>query len=122
MLGGAIEPNKVKIKEAKPADMPFESSVDQILKQAIYMTPTGRLQEFVGGVTDMIPTSQPAYDTYNGLYYRRDETALHKVLKEKVTGRGSRHDPPRIARAVWETLKYHPELAHAYLQGNVKAV
>ena len=63
-MGGAIEPNKVKIKEAKPADVPFESSVDKILKQAIYMTPTPRLQEFVGGVTDMIPKSQPAYDAY----------------------------------------------------------
>ena len=87
------------------------------------MTPTPRLQEFVHGLTDMIPTNQPAWDTYNSLYYRRPEDRLHKVLTDKVTGRGAKHDDPRVARSVFESLKHIPHLAHTYLSGSaVKAL
>ena len=94
------------------------SSVDKILKDAVFFTPTPRLQEFIGGVTDMNPTSQMAWDVYTPLYHGRHEQPLHNALKNKVTGRGARYDHPRVARAVYETLKYHPELAHAYLKGS----
>ena len=118
-MGGAILPNKVIIKEAKPGELP--SVVDQILKEAVFMTSTPILQEFVAGVTDMIPNSQPAYDTYTAFFHRRDETELHDSLKKDVTGRGARHDKPRVAKAVFETLKYHPELAHSYLKGTYRS-
>ena len=99
------------------------SSVDRILKEAVFLTPTPRLQEFVGGVTDMIRTSQMAWDVYTPLYHGRDERPLHNALHKKVTGRGARHDPPRVARAVYESLKFNPELAHTYLRGRrVKSV
>ena len=101
------------------------SSVDRILKEAVFLTPTPRLQEFVGGVTDMNPTSQMAWDVYTPLYHGRDERPLHQALHKQVSGRGARHDPPRVARAVYESLKFHPELAQTYLKGRrrrVKAV
>lgn len=98
------------------------SSVDKILKDAVFFTPTPRLQEFVGGVTDMIPTSQMAWDVYTPLYHSRDERPLHDALRSQVSGRGARRDPPRVARAVYESLKFHPKLAHAYLRGRVKTV
>ena len=121
LLGGAIRPNEVKIEEIKSTPIP--SQIDAVLKEAVFMTPTPRLQEFVHGLTDMIPTSQPAWDTYHALYYRRPEEALHKVLLEKVSGRGAKHDEPRIARATFESLKHIPHLAHTYLTGTaVKAI
>ena len=98
--------------------------MDKILKEAVFLTPTPRLQEFVGGVTDMIPSSQMAWDVYTPLYHGREEAPLHKALQKRVSGRGARHDHPRVARAVFESLKYHPELANLYLKGyrRVKSV
>jgi len=111
-----IKPQKIKIKETPHEDMP--SAVDTILKQAVFFTPTPRIEEFVHGVTDMIPTSQMGWDVYSNLYHSRDEEPLHAALLSKVTGKGAKHDHPRVARAVYESLKHHPELAHTYLKGS----
>lgn len=117
LLGGAIKPNEVKIEEIQSTPMPL-SAVDTVLKEAVFMTAVPRMQDFVHGLTDMIPKSMPAWDTYHALYYRRPEEALHRALSEKVSGRGAKHDDPRVARAVFESLKSIPHLAHTYLSGS----
>ena len=119
MLGGSIS-KKVKIVEPQLVGLPSE--VDQVLQQSIYMTPTPRLSEFSHGLVSMVPTNQLGFDQYEGAYHARDEQKLHDALHKGVSGRGARYDNPRFARAVFESLKSAPAIAHAYLTGRVKTV
>lgn len=115
LLGGAISPSNTKIVELKRPHLPSE--VDKVLQQSVYMTATPRLQEFVHGLVSMVPTSQLAFDSYEHLYHARPEKTLHDSMHKQLSGKGARHDAPRIARAMYESLKFAPELANAYLSG-----
>ena len=86
------------------------------------MTATPRLQQIVHGIVEILPTSQLAFDSYEHLYHARSQKTLHDSLHKKLSGKGARHDSGRIARATYESLKFSPQLANAYLSGRVKSL
>jgi hypothetical protein len=64
----------------------------------------------------MSPQNDIAFFQYNPAFEAESERELHGHLQQLVSGRGAKHDHPRVARSVLESLKHKPELVALYLR------
>ena len=89
-------------------------TIDKILKDAALLGPAPYLPSLVHGIVDMIPRNQIGWNQMTSTYHATTEQQLHDSLVKLTTGRGAKYDHPRVARAVFESFKHHPELTTLY--------
>ena len=112
LVGGAIS-GKMRTKDA-PVN-PTPRTINQILREAqnYAVAPTPK---FMQTVIDMSPQNDIAYFQYNAAYEAESERELHSNLRQLVSGKGAKHDHPRVARTIYESFKHKPAIAALYLR------
>ena len=111
LLGGAIS-GKMRTMDAPVPKLP---TINKILKDAqVYSVPP--TPQYMQSVIDMTPQNNIAYFQYNQAFEAENEVTLHSNLMKLVSGHGSAHDHPRVARAVLESFKSNPAIAALYLK------
>ena len=110
-MGGAIRDNVRKMNVETPA-LP---SIHSILRPSHYIKGSPQMREYLYDTVDMVPRNMLAYFQYYPSVESENEQGLHQHLKTLVSGHGAKQDHPRVRKAVYESLKQHPKLAHLYL-------
>ena len=110
-MGGAIRDDVRKMN----VDVPQMPSIHRLLREQHYIKGSPQMREFLYGAVDMVPRNMLAYFQYYPSVEGENEQGLHQNLKTLVSGHGAKQDHPRVRKAVYESLKHHPKLAHMYL-------
>ena len=110
-MGGAIKPAEIKLASVEPTG---KIAINKILKDAALLGPAPYLTEYVHGLTDMIDRNMIGGDQYAHRFHASNENELHTALTKLTTGRGHKHDHPRVARAIFESFKHAPKIAALY--------
>ena len=113
LLGGAIDPKRVRFKDIE-SRAPETDNMDKIMREQAFLSGPPRMQEFMHGVTDYRPLNNIGYWQYDHEWKKHSEQALHKSAMKLLSGDGAKGDHPRIQKLVHETLGHMPELLHLY--------
>ena len=65
----------------------------------------------------MIPKNLVPYFAYEPVLAASKEVFAKNILLKGLSGRGAHRDEPHIQRAVYHSLKEHPEVLQMYLTG-----
>ena len=104
-MGGAIEKNIVDPR----------IHVDTVLQGLPMMSAAAPdVVHFVHGITDFIPRNIQGGDPFYWRYIARSEDELHNHLTKQTTGKGFKHDPPLVGKAISNSLSKFPELSRLY--------
>ena len=115
-LGGAIL-NDVKIQETLTA-IP-KTTYDDV-KLPTHFKPRSSIQyaSYMVSTLDMVPRSEKAFLQFEPAMQAHPEESVLKSILSSTNGKGIHHDHPRVARAVVESLKDHPELLNLYMKNH----
>ena len=73
-----------------------------------------QLKEVQDSLLDFRPRNVVPYDQYTYHFERHDEDELTAAVEKAFTGKGSKHDDPRLHQLVLDSLHAYPELIHMY--------
>lgn len=114
-MGGAIDSKQVRFEDVAPPDVAPSMHVDTVLRGVQMLSaPAPRVQSFIHGIVDFIPRNIIGGDQFWWKYVARSEDELHKHLMKSTSGKGFRHDPPDVGRAISDSLQKYPELRKLY--------
>ena len=113
LLGGAIDPKRVRFKDIE-SRAPETDNMDKIMREQAFLSGPPRMQEFMHGVTDYRPQNNIGFWQFDNEWKKNSEQALHQSAMTLLSGQGAKSDHPRIQKLVHETLGHMPELLHLY--------
>ena len=110
-LGGAIL-GDVKIKDIETKIPTYED-----VQLPTYFQPASSIQHaiYMMSTLSMIPRVEMDYAQFEPQMQAQSEDRVLNSILKGTTGKGAKHDHPRVSRAIIESLKEHPDLLHMYM-------
>ena len=112
-VGGAIE-KTTKLEEIKPVEYGVTDFQQLLMSQAqqTYDDPQQFVQ-FGSPIDDLRPRNQIAFWQYDHMYAAHSEDDFTNDIIKLYSGKGAKHDDPRLHKLFVDSFKHHPEmLAH----------
>ena len=112
--GGAIL-DDVKVKNVETSRPLYDD-----VKLPVHLTPASSIQyqDYMTSTLNMIPRIEYAYFQYEQSIQSQPESHVLNSILKSTKGRGIHGDHPTVARAVYESLKDHPELINLYMKNH----
>ena len=125
LLGGSIDPTKVKIEDVE-ARSPYlgltpQEQFHRTLQRVAQDETADRstLPAMRDDLLDYRPLNETPYYELDYWYERFPEQMINKNAPGMFTGKGGRHDSHHLQNLFYDTFHQHPELVGAYSRGIV---
>ena len=123
MVGGAIDPKRVVMKnvDPSPAAQQFvapgnrSQTFHNLLRdQATLQYGDVSLAPIADAMNDFRPRNQIAYFQYNSHFQKHPESELIKKVETLYSGHGGKRDHPKLHQLFLDSFQHHPELVSLY--------
>ena len=129
MLGGSIQPNKVRMADIEPRDPQGDSEDPRVtwnkVLQRLAADEAGpshgvQLSQLRDDLTNYEYRNDLAYYQHKHWFEKHPEETLYKGALPLFSGKGAAHDDPATHKFFVESFREHPELLQMYTQGKKK--
>ena len=122
LVGGAVLAKKTKHFEAETKKTFYgDLGVTTEPFMSYSVGHTNPFLTFAKDALSFIPENHVSFDQMEPTAQAVPEKNVYEQLIGNVSGKGAQFDHPIVARAIFESLKAHPKIAHLYASGRVHA-